>query len=63
MYVDENCIVCDACVLSAPNNFIINDDDDGYAYVSKQPETEEEKEQCQEAMDACPVEAIGDDGE
>jgi ferredoxin len=30
--------------------------------VGKQPESEEEAERCVEAMAACPVEAIGDDG-
>ena len=62
VYVDEDCIACDACVTSAPNNFVMNDDD-GHAYVSKQPESEEEVEQVREAMEGCPVEAIGDDGQ
>lgn len=62
MYVDDTCIACDACVTSAPNNFVMNDDD-GHAYVSKQPENPEEEEQVQEAMEGCPVESIGDDGE
>ncbi len=29
----------------------------------KQPENKEEEAQCQDAMESCPVEAIGDDGE
>lgn len=62
MYVDETCIACDACVLSAPKNFAMNEDD-GHAYVVKQPETPEEIEACKEAMEGCPVEAIGDDGD
>jgi len=28
----------------------------------KQPENDEEREQCVEAMEGCPVEAIGEDG-
>ncbi len=60
-YVDTQCIDCDVCRDTAPNNFTRNDDG-GYSYVYKQPETDEEMEQCQEAMDACPVEAIGNDG-
>jgi ferredoxin len=60
-YVDKTCIACDACVLSAPNNFKMNESD-GHAYLSKQPEGEEEA-QCKEAMEGCPVEAIGNDGE
>ena len=61
-YVDENCIACDACVLTAPDHFTMNGDE-GHAYVKKQPENSQEKELCQEALEACPVEAIGDDGD
>jgi ferredoxin len=61
-YVDNTCIDCDACRQVAPNNFSRNDEA-GYSYVSKQPETDEELQQCQEAKEACPVEAIGDDDE
>lgn len=61
-YVDETCIACDACVTSAPNNFAMNDDS-GHAFVNKQPTTPEEEEQVREAMEGCPVEAIGNDGE
>ena len=61
IYVDDTCIACDACVTSAPNNFRINEDE-GHAYVSKQPENPEEEEQVREAMEGCPVEAIGNDG-
>lgn len=60
-YVDSNCIDCDLCRQTAPDNFERNEDD-GYSYVSKQPENEEEEELCREAMEECPVEAIGDDG-
>ena len=61
-YVDSNCIDCDVCRTTAPNNFAANEDE-GYSYVSKQPENEEEEALCQQAMEECPVEAIGDDGE
>ena len=61
-YVDTQCIDCDLCRQTAPNNFARNDDK-GYAYVSKQPESAEEEAQCQEGMDNCPVQAIGNDGE
>ena len=57
-YVDTECINCDACLLAAENHFKINEEE-GYAYVYKQPQTEEEKAACQEALEACPVEAIG----
>lgn len=61
-YVDENCIDCDLCRQTAPDNFTRNDDA-GYTYVSKQPASSDEEEQCADAMAECPVEAIGDDGE
>ena len=60
-YVDSQCIDCDLCRETAPNNFR-REEDEGYSYVYKQPENDEEREQCVEAMDGCPVEAIGDDG-
>ena len=43
-------------------NFRANEDE-GYSYVFKQPENDEERARCKEAMESCPVEAIGDDGE
>ncbi len=61
-YVDANCIDCDVCRETAPENFRANEDE-GYSYVSKQPENDEEEAQCQDAMESCPVEAIGDDGD
>ena len=61
-YVDEQCIDCDLCRETAPACFK-RDDDGGYSFVYKQPETEEEKELCMEALEGCPVDAIGDDGE
>tara|TARA_B100001079_G_scaffold242286_1_gene228287 strand:- start:235 stop:495 length:261 start_codon:yes stop_codon:yes gene_type:complete len=60
-FVDEQCIDCDLCRETAPSCFTRNDDG-GYSFVTKQPENEEEEEQCKEAMDGCPVEAIGDNG-
>ncbi len=62
MFVDQSCIACDACVLSAPNNFAMHDED-GHAFVKKQPETPDEVAACDEAMKGCPVEAIGDFGD
>ena len=61
-YVDSNCIDCDVCRTTAPANFKANEEE-GYSYVYKQPENEEEEALCQEAIESCPVEAIGDDGE
>jgi len=60
-YVDSQCIDCDVCRVTAPGNFQ-RSDERGYSYVFRQPESAEESAQCQEAMDSCPVEAIGNDG-
>lgn len=60
-YVDDQCIACDACVVEAPNFFEMNDDD-GHAYVKKQPTKPHEIEESLNALAACPVEAIGKDG-
>lgn len=61
-FVDQSCIACDACVLAAPNNFTMHEED-GHAFLKKQPESPEEMAACKEAMEGCPVEAIGDFGE
>jgi ferredoxin len=60
-YVDAQCIDCDVCRVTAPANFQ-RSDQKGYSYVFRQPADAEEEAQCQEAMDCCPVEAIGNDG-
>jgi len=59
-YVDNQCIDCDVCRDTSPANFTRNDEN-GYSYVHKQPENAEEFQLCEEALNACPVEAIGDD--
>jgi len=60
-YVDSNCIDCDLCRQTAPDNFERNEDE-GYSYVHKQPENDEERQACVDAIEECPVDAIGDDG-
>jgi ferredoxin len=60
-YVDVQCIDCDVCRVTAPANFQ-RDEAKGYSYVFRQPANPEEETLCQEAMDSCPVEAIGADG-
>ncbi|MEP6924520.1 MAG: ferredoxin [Pyrinomonadaceae bacterium] len=60
-YVTRECIDCDVCRDTSPANFTRNDEN-GYSFVYKQPETSEEIELCNEAMEVCPVEAIGNDG-
>lgn len=61
-YVDTNCIACGACLVDAPD-FIAMNEEIGFAYFYKQPVTEAERSQCEEATIACPVESIGNDGE
>ncbi len=60
-YVDDQCIDCDLCRETAPDNFT-RQEDGGYSFLKKQPENEDEEALCKEAMEGCPVEAIGDDG-
>ena len=60
-YVDDQCIDCDLCRETAPDNFTRNEDG-GYSFVFKQPVSPEEEKLCNEAKEGCPVEAIGDNG-
>ena len=60
-YVDDQCIACDACV-GVASDFFHLDPDKGHAYVKKQPTDQAGEDQCREAMEGCPVEAIGNDG-
>jgi len=60
-YVDTNCIDCDVCRDTAPENFT-RADSNGYSFVYRQPSSRDEVELCEEALLACPVEAIGNDG-
>ncbi len=60
-YVTSDCIDCDLCRETAPTVFR-RDDDLGFSVVFHQPGSEEELQQAQEALDSCPVEAIGKDG-
>lgn len=61
-YVDQQCIDCDLCRETAPG-FFTRHDEGGYSFVHKQPTTDEEAALCMEALEGCPVEAIGNDGE
>jgi len=60
-FVDTQCIDCDLCRQTAPNNFDRNQSG-GYSFLKKQPTTPEEEALCKEAKEGCPVEAIGSDG-
>jgi len=59
-YVTDACLACEACQDAAPNHFRYSEL--GLSYVFKQPITNDETEQCYEAMSRCPLEAIKDDG-
>ncbi len=61
-YVDNTCIDCDACRVAAPGNYTRNEQG-GYSFVDKQPQNDEEYQMCLDAMEGCPVEAIGEDGD
>jgi ferredoxin len=60
-YVDNQCIDCDLCRETAPDNFKRNDDG-GYSVVYHQPVNPDQEARCKEAMEGCPVEAIGNNG-
>ncbi len=60
-YVDDQCIDCDLCREMAPDFFARSDD--GYSFVHKQPTSAEDIKLCEEALNDCPVQAIGNDGE
>lgn len=57
--VDERCIGCFICSEIAPRNFR-TDPEHGYDYVYRQPQGQEERRMCAEAMEVCPVNAISD---
>ena len=61
-FVDDQCIDCDLCRETAPTFFKRNEDG-GYSYVYRQPASSDEIALCTEALEGCPVEAIGNDGD
>lgn len=61
-YVDNNCIDCDLCRSIAPE-FFDRSEEEGLSLVTQQPQTNAQQKLCEEAKDACPVDAIGNDGE
>ncbi len=60
-YVDKECILCHLCSDIAPDHFRESEDGD-HDTVWSQPEADEQIALCVEAMEQCPVEAIGTDG-
>ncbi len=61
-YVDRTCISAKYCVGAAPDLFDMDEGGD-HAVVIRQPRTPAEEEQARDALNGCPVGAIGDDGE
>ncbi len=61
-YIRSRCIGCALCPEIAPANFASNLEE-GYEYVCKQPDSAAEEQLCCEAMEICPVDAIGNDGQ
>ena len=57
-YVDDSCIDCNMCRVTAPHHFERNDVR-RYTYVKKQPENEAEWVLSQQALEECPVNSIG----
>lgn len=54
--INENCIGCGACVCIAPDVFDFNND--GLAIVKEECDLEINNEAIEQAIPACPVEAI-----
>ncbi len=60
-YVDSNCIGCGLCSATAPDIFELNNE--GQAIVKRQPSSPDETAQAEQALNDCPVQSIGNDGE
>lgn len=60
-YVTDACIGCAQCTDIDPKHFKLGGD--GLAFVHSQPKSAEETDSAEQALAACPVEAIGNDGE
>jgi ferredoxin len=61
-YVDLTCIDCDLCRETAPMCFV-RQDNEGRSFVYRQPDDDDDLAACLAAMEECPVEAIGNDGD
>lgn len=57
---DDGCIQCGQCYGAVPEIFA--EDEDGNAYVVKQPSSAEDIALCQEQLEDCPVDSIGKNG-
>jgi glyoxylase-like metal-dependent hydrolase (beta-lactamase superfamily II)/ferredoxin len=57
LFVDDACIACDTCRAIAPETY--GGDEDGVAFVARQPSDQTERRRALMALVACPVAAIG----
>lgn len=60
-YVDTSCITCGESYLGCPQFFKVCEETSS-AYVHRQPANDAEVRAIRNAMNHCPVDAIGDDG-
>lgn len=60
-YTDRNCVLCNECFEIAPGHFRMAEAGE-HMIVYKQPETPDQVELCRQAMEGCPMDAVGDDG-
>ncbi|MCE9598904.1 MAG: ferredoxin [Spirochaetia bacterium] len=60
-YVDSTCVPCHVCLEEAPG-LLAYATDESHVFFKRQPVTAEETKLASNAMQACPTEAIGDDG-
>lgn len=61
-YVTDECDACGICASYAPENFASSWDGTYYA-VLQQPADDDEEIAVQDAMEACPLRCIRDDGD
>ncbi|MCH1912923.1 ferredoxin [Leptospira noguchii] len=61
-YIDNSCVPCNDCLEEAPM-LLKYTEDESKVYFHRQPATPEEEIAARKAMEICPVEALGDDGE
>jgi ferredoxin len=61
-YVEWSCIYCELCAQMAPTVFR-EFEPQGWAFVFHQPSTPEEARAAMEAVESCPTESIGFDGD
>ena len=60
-YVDTSCALCRLCLEEAPNLLNYNADETA-VHFSRQPQSLEEMDAAERAMNVCPTLAIGNDG-